>query len=150
MKTSLQLSILTASALIMASPAWAQPAQAEKADTGFSRQDATGMGERREDPSRIDPGNPSLNVRDLDRTNVTPLDQGNSPEDTAATAAIRQDIMAREGLSIEARNVKVITRDGKVTLGGRVKTAEEKSFIAETARNRLGAENVSDQIEVRK
>lgn len=113
------------------------------------RQNATAdVNRARNDGSQTNANNTMMNVRDRDDATMTPLDQGTSPEDVDATASIRKDIIAREGLSVDARNVKVITRDGRVTLRGPVKSVEEKNFIAEAARARLGVSNVDDQIEV--
>jgi|GEM_PF-2873547 len=97
---------------------------------------------------RVKADNTAVNVRDRGQNTVTPLDQGNSREDTEATAAIRKDIMAREGMSIDAQNVKIITQNGKITLRGTVKTEDEKQFISETARGRFGPQSVDDQLEI--
>jgi sporulation protein YlmC with PRC-barrel domain len=93
--------------------------------------------------------NTRRNKRDRDSASLTPLDQSNSPEDVGITARIRQGIRARDGLSVNARNVKIITRDGHVTLRGPVRTAEEKKFIEEVAAREAGAPGrVVSQLEV--
>ena len=52
-------------------------------------------------------------------------------------------------MSVNARNVKIITIDGRVTLRGPVNTAEEKRRIAAIAVNIARPENVDDQLEVK-
>ena len=52
-------------------------------------------------------------------------------------------------MSVNAQNVKIITKDGQVTLRGPVKTAEEKRLIGEIAERIARAENVDNQLEVK-
>jgi osmotically-inducible protein OsmY len=56
--------------------------------------------------------------------------------------------MAREGLSLNARNVKVITSNGRVTLRGPVKSQAEKQAIADIAGRVATPEKVDNQIEI--
>ena len=72
-------------------------------------------------------------VRDSDDTRPTPFNQGSSKADVATTAQIRKEINAGKSLSLSAKNVKIITKDGQVTLRGPVNTAEEKRLIGEIA-----------------
>jgi osmotically-inducible protein OsmY len=51
-------------------------------------------------------------------------------------------------MSLNARNVKIITIDGRVTLRGPVNTAEEKRLIGEIADRIVQAVNVDNQLEV--
>ncbi|MDP3919410.1 MAG: hypothetical protein Q8R76_01200 [Candidatus Omnitrophota bacterium] len=64
-------------------------------------------------PTQVKADNTALNARDRDQRSVTPLDPGSSRADTDTTVAIRKDIMAREGMSADAQNVKIITQNGK-------------------------------------
>jgi hyperosmotically inducible protein len=96
-----------------------------------------------------DADNTARNIRDrFDRT-VTPLDQGNSQADLDTTAQIRKEIVANKNLSVNARNVKVITNNGRVTLRGPVNSNEEKRIIAEIAARIAGPDNVDNQLEVK-
>lgn len=88
-------------------------------------------------------------VRDQNVRTLTPLDQGNSKVDLATTAQIRKEIIAGKNMSVNARNVKVITNKGQVTLRGPVNTAEEKRLIGEIAGKVARLENVDNQLEVR-
>lgn len=92
--------------------------------------------------------NSRQNVRDRDRRALTPLDQGNSKADVTTTAQIRKEIIADKSMTVNARNVKIITKDGQVTLRGPVNTAEEKRRIAEIASRIASSENVNNQLEV--
>ena len=64
------------------------------------------------------------------------------------TQQIRQDLMKDKSLSFTAKNVKIITIDGKVTLRGPVKSDAERSAIEAAARRVTG--NVDSQLEVSK
>ena len=96
-----------------------------------------------------EPDNTARNIRDRDNRTLTPLDQGNSKADLATTAQIRKEIIAGKDLSVNARNVKIITLHGLVTLRGPVNTAEEKRRIGEIAdRIAQSADKVDNQLEV--
>ena len=95
------------------------------------------------------PDNTKLNVRDRSSSTLTPLDQGNSKADLDTTAEIRKQISAAEYMSVNAKNVKIITVNGRVTLRGPVKTADEKRLIGEIADRVARSENVDNQLEVK-
>jgi hyperosmotically inducible periplasmic protein len=97
---------------------------------------------------RPDADDSGKNVRDRDDRTLTPADQGGSPEDRAITQRIRQAVVADDGLSMNAKNVKIITVDGVVTLRGPVKTAAEKTKIASVSAEADGVKRVDNQIEV--
>jgi sporulation protein YlmC with PRC-barrel domain len=92
--------------------------------------------------------NTARNVRDRDERTLTPLDQGNSKADVSITAQIRKEIVAGRNMSVNAKNVKIITNAGRVTLRGPVNTAEEKRLIGEIAARIARFENVDNQLEV--
>jgi osmotically-inducible protein OsmY/sporulation protein YlmC with PRC-barrel domain len=93
--------------------------------------------------------NTARNVRDRDSSTLTPLDQGNSKADLNTTAQIRKEILDGKNMSVNARNVKIITVDGHVTLRGPVNNAEEKRLIGEIADRIAHSENVDNQLEVK-
>ena len=93
--------------------------------------------------------NTARNVRDRDERALTPLDQGNSKADVATTAQIRKEIIAGKDMSVNAKNVKIITNQGRVTLRGPVNTAEEKRIIGEIANRIAQSENVDNQLDVK-
>jgi hypothetical protein len=93
--------------------------------------------------------NTARNVRDRNDRTLTPLDQGNSQADLDTTARIRREIIATKGMSINARNVKIITIDGRVTLRGPVNTEDEKRLIGEIANRIAPSGSVDNQLEVK-
>lgn len=96
------------------------------------------------------PDNTKVNERDRNSNTLTPLDQGNGESDLKLTQSIRRAVMADKALSFTAKNVKIITKDGKVTLRGPVKTDEERAAIEADARNAAGTAPIDNQIEVKK
>jgi len=98
----------------------------------------------------VSPDNTAVNERDADGDNKTPINQDENQDDVNRTAEIRQKILATEGMSVNARNVKVITSKGKVTLRGPVNSDTEKETIDRIAREVAGDQNVDNQIEVTK
>jgi hyperosmotically inducible periplasmic protein len=97
-----------------------------------------------------DADNTARNVRDRDNATLTPLDQGSSEGDLLITRRIRQEIIARDGFSANARNVKVITVNGRVTLRGAVNEEGEKQAINAIATRLAANGDVDNQIEVKR
>lgn len=100
-------------------------------------------------PATRQPDNTARNVRDRDDRTLTPLNQGNSKADVDTTAQIRKEIIAGKNMSINARNVKIITNQGRVTLRGPVNSAEEKRLIGDIANRIARVGNVDNQLEVK-
>jgi osmotically-inducible protein OsmY len=99
--------------------------------------------------STTEPDNTRVNERDAPREAVTPLDQGESQSDRDATQFIRKAVMADDSLSFTAKNVKIITAGGKVTLRGPVNSARERSAIESAAKRAPGVTSVDNQLEVK-
>ena len=97
---------------------------------------------------RKDADDTAKNVRDRDDRTVTPTDQGASEGDRTITQEIRKAVTDNDALSMNAKNVKIITVDGVVTLRGPVKNPQEKTTIAGIARKAPGVKRVDDQLEV--
>jgi len=97
---------------------------------------------------RKDADDTGRNVRDRDSKTVTPMDQGSSEGDRTITQEIRKQVVDHDELSTNAKNVKIVTIDGVVTLRGPVKSPQEKTTIASIARKAQGVKRVDDQIEV--
>ncbi len=93
--------------------------------------------------------NTAKNERDRSGETKTPLDQSNRPEDLKITQDIRKAVMADDSLSMTAKNVKIITAGGNVTLRGPVNTDDEKKKIAALAKANAGQAQVIDQLEVK-
>ncbi len=99
-------------------------------------------------PAQTAPDNTGRNVRDRGGTTLTPGDQSETEADRTLTQRIRQAVVADDALSTTAKNVKIITVHGVVTLRGPVKTMEEKRTIEATAQQIAGADKVDNQLEI--
>lgn len=91
--------------------------------------------------------NTAVNERDDGEHALTALDQGGSAEDREITQKIRKAVVADDSLSFTAKNVKIITIDGKVTLRGPVESSSERAAIGAAAKRVAGA-RVDNQLEV--
>jgi len=87
-------------------------------------------------------------TNDGNNSTAKPLDQGKSKSDLVTTAQIRKEIMAEKSISMNAKNVKIVTIDGRVTLRGPVKSDDEKRLIGAIAERIARFENVDNQLEV--
>jgi hyperosmotically inducible protein len=92
------------------------------------------------------PDNTANNMRDRSSAAKTPIDQNENQRDVSITADIRSKIIAAN-LSINAKNVKIITQNGRVTLRGPVESAAEKEQIEKMARSVAG-DNFESFLEV--
>ena len=101
-----------------------------------------------QDPQQAPADNSKTNQRDNPQTSPTADDQKMNPADRGITKRIRMAVMNDSTLSTYARNVKIITRDGKVTLKGPVRTAAEKDNVGAKAVGVAGDGNVDNQIDV--
>jgi len=95
------------------------------------------------------PDNTGKNERDRSGDSLTPGDQGESEADREITRQIRRAITANDQLSTTAKNVKIITTNGKVTLRGPVKSDQEKQAITAAAQSVTGVAGLDDQLEVK-
>jgi len=92
--------------------------------------------------------NTGKNERDQHVAALTPGDQGGSQADRTVTQQVRQGVVDDSALSMTAKNVKIITVDGVVTLRGPVKSAAEKSQVAAIAQRVAGVTRVEDKLEI--
>ncbi|MDO9139516.1 MAG: BON domain-containing protein [Methylobacter sp.] len=93
--------------------------------------------------------NTELNARDKDSTTLTPIDQKENKADIDITAAIRKKIIRDKHLSVNAQNVKIITRNGVVTLRGPVNTKKESKRIQKIAKKIRGVVRIDNQLEIK-
>ena len=96
------------------------------------------------------PDNTATNERDRSGETQTSGDQSNSSADLKITQAIRQALVKDGELSMTAKNIKIITDNGQVTLRGPVKNAQEKAKIDQLARSAAGGAKIVDQLDVKK
>jgi hyperosmotically inducible periplasmic protein len=100
-------------------------------------------------PAATAPDNTGRNVRDRGGATMTPGDQSESEADRTVTQQIRRAVVADDSLSTIAKNVKIITTDGVVTLRGPVQSPHEKEAIEAKARQFAGINQVDNQLEVK-
>ena len=105
-------------------------------------QDATGQ-----NPPASD--NTQLNQRDRNPNEPTADKQQNNRSDRDITQQIRKAITGDKTFSEYARNVKVVTQSGQVTLKGPVRTDDEKNAIEEKAKAIAGDGNVTNDLTVK-
>lgn len=78
----------------------------------------------------------------------TPESMGLSPADIDLARQIRRAVLADGSLSTYAHNVRIITRDGLVTLRGPVRSEREKAVLGEKAALIAGSANVRNELDV--
>ena len=103
--------------------------------------------------------NPPVVAREADNTGrnaearegaqSTPMDQSEKPADIKITAEIRSALMADSAMSVNAKNCKVITSDGTVTLEGVVDTQGERDLIESKAKAVAGVSAVVNRLQVK-
>jgi osmotically-inducible protein OsmY len=93
--------------------------------------------------------NTATNERDRSGETQTSGDQSNSSSDLKITQAIRQALMKDGDLSMTAKNIKIVTANGQVTLRGPVKNAQEKSKIDQLARSAANGAKIENQLDVK-
>jgi osmotically-inducible protein OsmY len=97
----------------------------------------------------VKPDNTVNNARDdNDATAKTPMEQSNDPKDIEITAQIRRAVVDDATMSTNAKNIKIITVKGAVTLRGVVETQAEKETIETKAKGVSGVVSVDNQLEV--
>ena len=91
--------------------------------------------------------NSGINRRD-DGSTRTPIDQGMGSVDTGITQAVRSAITSDGNLSMDAHNVKIITKEREVTLRGPVASEAERTTIVRLARSAANVLTVHDQLDI--
>jgi len=76
------------------------------------------------------------------------LAQGNDEGDLDLTQRIRKQLMADDALSFSAKNVKIITENGVVTLAGAVKNETEANEVRQKAIAEAGEGRVKDELQI--
>jgi osmotically-inducible protein OsmY len=99
------------------------------------------------DPGQVEADNTARNA-DQQAGALSAADQSNAPADVEVTKRIRQAIVEDDRLSTEAKNVKVITQNGHVTLRGPVDSPTEKSAIENKAVQVAGTGRVTNELEI--
>jgi osmotically-inducible protein OsmY len=98
---------------------------------------------------KVDANNTATNQRDRSGETKTSGDQSNTSADLQITQAIRRGLMKDDNLSSDAKNIKVITANGQVTLRGPVNNAREKTKVEQIAKSAAGDAQIVDQLDVK-
>jgi hypothetical protein len=93
--------------------------------------------------------NTGRNVRDRSNATLTPEEQGSSDSDRDLTRNIRRAISTNDQFSVLAKNIKIVTLNGKVTLRGPVENQQEQQAILSTAKKVAAGATVDNQLEVK-
>ena len=76
--------------------------------------------------------------------------QSEATSDRMLTKKIRQALIADESLSMYGHNIKIIAKDGSVTLKGPVHSEQEKQTIASKAESIVGSpDKVTNQLTIK-
>ena len=94
------------------------------------------------------PDNTKVNKRDRADGAVTADQQKETAADRELARKIRRALTKSDTLSTYAQNVKIIVRDGKVTLKGPVRTAAEKTAVAAKAIEIAGKDHVVNNLSI--
>jgi osmotically-inducible protein OsmY len=95
-----------------------------------------------------DADNTRLNRRDRNDATATPTDQSNSSAAVDLVSSVRKAIVNDDGLSVSARNVKVMANNGVVTLRGPVANTQEKARVERDAASVRGVSRVDNQLDI--
>jgi hyperosmotically inducible protein len=97
-------------------------------------------------PTKTSPDNSAVNKSQ----SKTADQQSEATSDRMLTKKIRQALVADKSLSTYGHNVKVIAKDGSVTLKGPVNSEEEKQSIASKTESIVGSpDKVTNQLTVK-
>jgi osmotically-inducible protein OsmY len=92
--------------------------------------------------------NTKVNERDRQPSQVTADQQPNNRSDLETTRQIRKTIVAEKSFSTYGHNVKIVTKGGKVTLRGPVRSEDEKKMLEAKATAVAGVGNVMNELTV--
>ena len=93
--------------------------------------------------------NTAVNKRDKNPGAVTADQQKMNAADRELTAKIRRSVVGDKALSTYGHNVKIVSRNGVVTLKGPVRSDDEvKSIVAKATELAGGASNVVNEMSV--
>ena len=99
-------------------------------------------------PKQTPPDNTKVNQRDKNSPEPTASQQKENRPDREITRDIRRSITQDKSFSTYAKNIKVITQNGNVTLRGPVRSEEEKKAIEAKATEIAGAGHVKNELQI--
>jgi hyperosmotically inducible periplasmic protein len=110
---------------------------------------AMGFAQDATQPDPVAPDNTKVNQRDRSTAEATADQQKENRSDREITQQIRKALVEDKSLSTYAHNVKVITRDGLVTLKGPVQSATEKLTVETKATAVAGESKVTSELAIK-
>jgi hypothetical protein len=101
-------------------------------------------------PSEQSPKNAQASYPGATPTAASADQQAQSTKDRELARKIRRAVVTDKSLSIRAHNIKIIAKNGTVTLRGAVRSDQEKNAVTAKAIELAGANNVKDEISVKR
>ena len=109
---------------------------------------AVGCAQKPETPVALEPGDQAP-LPSESSENKQPLPhQAEKEADRTITQQIRQQVFKEDAMSPDAKNVRIVTVDGVVTLRGPVQTEAERAEIDSVAKRIDGVKRVDNQLEI--
>ena len=116
---------------------------------GCNRNDsAADRKEHEPSTAQVAADNTKKNERDQHGAALTAGDQPENEADLTIAQHVRQEVVKQDALSMNAKNVKIVSVNGVVTLRGPVKSAAEKTEVERIARSTQGVTRVDNQLEI--
>jgi hyperosmotically inducible periplasmic protein len=115
---------------------------------GAGSDQGSGSSKGQEASTPVAPDNTGRNTRDRSDTALTPGDQGQSESDLMITRRIRRALTSNDQLSTDAKNIKVLTTNGRVTLRGPVKNQQDLETIRSILQQ-AGVTAIDNQLEIK-
>ena len=100
--------------------------------------------------AKVKADNTAVNKRDLNKHELTAEDQSNEKADVEIARLIRREVTKQKGLSLYAKNIKIIVRGSDVTMKGPVHTKSEKAELVRIATTIAPNHRLHNQIVVTK
>jgi osmotically-inducible protein OsmY len=96
----------------------------------------------------IKPNNTGKNLGDDRADSPTAQAQSEKKDDITIVSGLRKQIVADKSLSLDAKNAKIVTVNGTVTLRGPVASNAEKEKLGSLAEHCVGSKNVCNELTV--
>ena len=118
------------------------------AAVGCSRNEQPGANSNGDQMAVPAADNTARNANDMRGGDMTAQDQSENATDRTITQQIRKQVVTQDDMSTDAKNVKIMTVDGVVTLRGPVQSEKERSDIGSVAKKVEGVKRVDNQLEI--
>jgi hyperosmotically inducible protein len=99
--------------------------------------------------ARQDADNTKANKQPQNQSGATADNAANSKTDLQLMKEIRRAVVKDKTLSTTAHNVKIVAKDGRVTLKGPVTSEDEKKAVEQKAAQVAGAQNITNELTVK-